>query len=297
MRFVCELVPVAFLTPFRRALARELSSLGYVQTRIAEILGVSQPVVSSYLSTDSPSPAIFKQAIEELVENLVVDIKAETLTPLELMTTTCEVCQKMRSAGPLCDVHRKQGNLDFPVGCDLCFPSQELSLTFSKNLQATIELYEAAQLLIGAGRKFGDLIPEIGCQFIYTVNKESIGFPGRIVRVKRQGRIVSPPEIGQGPTLAKILLFFQKHGSSFQSLISLRSKGKILDKVSDMVIERTVEGDKDWDGTLGRIPKEEVPAIHGIADTGGIGLEPILYLFGQTPAKLASLIFERFCKD
>ncbi|MFW9855423.1 MAG: thiamine-phosphate synthase family protein [Candidatus Thorarchaeota archaeon] len=297
MRFICELVPVAFLTPFRRALARELSNLGYVQTRIAEILGVSQPVVSSYLSAEASSPMIFKQAIEDLVENLMVGIKAETLTPIELMTATCEVCQKLRSAGPLCDVHRKQGNLDFPVGCDLCFPSQEQSLTFSKNLQATIELYEAAQRLIGAGRKFGEIIPEIGCQFIYTVNKESIGFPGRIVRVKGQGRIVSPPEIGQGPTLAKILLFFHQHGSPFQSLISLKSKGKILDKVADMVIERTVEGDKDWTKTLSQIPKEKVRNIHGIADTGGIGLEPILYLFGHTPAKLASLILERFCED
>ena len=80
MQFICEIVPSSFLTPLRRAIAQELANLGYVQIEIAKILGVSQPVVSSYLKDPkaSSSSIASRPAFEELVSGLIMRLKSET---------------------------------------------------------------------------------------------------------------------------------------------------------------------------------------------------------------------------
>jgi predicted transcriptional regulator len=208
MQFICEIVPSTFLTPLRRALARELSNLGFVQTEIALMLGVSQPVVSSYLRTSASqiSPLVSKPAFEKIISELVLRIKNESITPIEMMETICKECQTFRTVGPLCDIHRKKNTIDFPPDCNLCFPG-ELTTIFDQKLQITKELFDAAQQLVVSGEKFGQLIPEIGCQFISIIegsetSVDIVGFPGRIVKVKGKGKIVAYPEFGQGATLA-----------------------------------------------------------------------------------------------
>ena len=76
------------------------------------------------------------------------------------------------------------------------------------------------------------------------------GFPGRIVKVKGKGKIISSPEFRQGSTLAHILIHFRKHGSAQGSLISLRNTEEIMKTiVSGKFIVRTKEADKNWDKT------------------------------------------------
>jgi len=222
MQFICEIVPSTFLTPLRRTLAQELSNLGYIQTEIATILGVSQPVVSTYLRAQVPqeSSLITRPEFKELVSKLLSLIKNEKLTSFELMETICLECQKFRTAGPLCDIHRKNCRYDFSPDCNICFPSAEQSTIFDQKLQLIKELFEAAQQLVSFEERFGRLIPEIGCQFVSILEDSETptdiaGFPGRIITVKGKGRVVAPPEFGQGATLAKILLFLQKQGSSY----------------------------------------------------------------------------------
>jgi predicted fused transcriptional regulator/phosphomethylpyrimidine kinase/predicted transcriptional regulator len=302
MQFICEIIPSVFLTPLRRALAKELADLGFVQTEISRILGVSQPVISSYLraSTSPPSPLVSKPAFEEIVSDLVSRIKSETITPIEMMEAICKECQDFRTVGPLCDIHRKKNTIDFPPDCNLCFPARELVTIFDHKRQITKELYDAAQQLISSGEKFGQLIPEIGCQFVSIIEgSESIadvvGFPGRIVKVKGKGRIVAYPEFSQGATLAKILTHFQKRGSAYRALISLRKTEEILETISaEKSVVSTEEGDKDWDKTLWHFKSEDFQKIESIADTGGLGLEPILYLFGKSPAEIATFLISKF---
>jgi predicted fused transcriptional regulator/phosphomethylpyrimidine kinase/predicted transcriptional regulator len=302
MQFICEIVPFVFLTPLRRALARELANIGFVQTEIARVLGVSQPVVSSYLRTSATqlSPLISRPTFEKIVSDLVSRIKNESITPIEMMETICQECQTFRTVGPLCDIHRKKNTIDFPPDCNLCFPAGELATIFNQKLQITKVLFDAAQQLVACGEKFGQLIPEIGCQFISIIegsetSADIVGFPGRIVKVKEKGKIVAYPEFEQGATLAKILLHFQKRGSPYRALISLRRTEEILTKTSaDKYVVSTEEGDKDWDKTLWKFSSEQLQQIEGIADTGGVGLEPILYLFGKNPTEIATFLVSRF---
>ncbi len=302
MQFICEIVPSSFLTPLRRALAQELAKLGFIQMEIAQLLGVSQPVVSSYLKIPptEKSPITSRIAFNEIVTDLVLQIKNGMTASVDLMEIICQQCQHFRTAGPLCDVHRKKTALDFPPDCNVCFPSPELTEIIDQKLRVTKQLFQAAQELIDTGEKFGRLIPEIGCQFVHIVENyqssaDIAGFPGRIVKVKGRGTIISSPEFGQGSTLAQILFFFHTHGSNQQSLISLRNTEEILEIISqEKSIVRTNEADLNWDKTLNLFSDEEIRQIEVIADGGGVGLEPITYLFGKNPMEVAKFIISRF---
>ncbi len=302
MQFICEIVPSSFLTPLRRAIAQELASLGYVQIEIAKILGVSQPVVSSYLKDqkNSSTSITSRPAFEELVSGLIMRIKSESTSPIDLMEVICQECQQFRTAGPLCDIHRKKTSTDFPPDCNICFPSPELTEVFNQRLQTTRELFEAAQKLVNTEEKFGQIIPEIGCQFVsMTENSQQLidiaGFPGRIVKVKEKGKIVASPEFQQGPTLAQILIHFKKHGSPYRSVISLRNTKEVLETImSEKIVTETKEADKDWKNTLESIPHEKIKDIDVIADAGGHGFEAILYLFGRSPSEITNYLISKF---
>ncbi|MFX1282025.1 MAG: thiamine-phosphate synthase family protein [Promethearchaeota archaeon] len=302
MHFICEIVPSSFLTPLRKALAQELANQGFVQIEIAQLLGVSQPVVSSYLKAPKspPTPVTSRPAFKELVSNLVLRIKSDSTAVLDLMEIICQECQQFRTAGPLCDVHRKKTSLDFPPDCNLCFPSAVQTEVFNQKLQTTRELFEAGQRLVNTGEAFGQLIPEIGCQFVSLAkNSQTLadvaGFPGRIIKIKGKGRIVSSPEFQQGFTLAQILIHFRKHGSAHRSVISLRNTEEILKTLeSEKYIVKTEEADKNWKKTLETFSSEEIRKIEVIADAGGVGLEAILYLFGKSPTEIAEFLTSKF---
>ncbi|MFX0206506.1 MAG: thiamine-phosphate synthase family protein [Candidatus Hodarchaeota archaeon] len=302
MLFICEIVPSSFLTPLRKALAQELADEGFVQIEIARILGVSQPVVSSYLKAPKspPSPVTSKPAFEELVSDLVLRIKSDPTPLLDLMEIICQECQQFRTAGPLCDVHRKKTSLDFPPDCHICFPSPGQTEVFNQKLQTTRELFEAAQKLVNTGEVFGQLIPEIGCQFVSIAeNSQTVadvaGFPGRIIKIKGKGRVVSSPEFQQGFTLAQILIHFKKHGSAHRSVISLRNTEEILETLmSEKFTVKTKEADRNWEKTLETFFTEEIRKIEVIAAAGGVGLEAILYLFGKSPSEIAEFLTSKF---
>jgi predicted fused transcriptional regulator/phosphomethylpyrimidine kinase/predicted transcriptional regulator len=305
MNFICEMVPANYLTPLRRSLAKELSETGMKQADIGKVLGVSQPVVSSYLSSSltSPSTILDKPAFKELVSRLLKRILEEEISDISLMVEICQECQYLRTAGPLCEVHRRNSNLSFPPDCSICFPSEQDRQIFDEKLSVTKDLYQAAQHLIESGERFAQLIPEIGCQFVSIIENaheqtnvsDIAGFPGRIVKVKDKGQIVSYPEFGQGSTLAQILKYFFSNGSRYRSLISIKRTDSILDAVSEKKeIVTTDEADKNWMKTLRGFSSERIQEIDIIADAGGYGLEPLIYLFGKTPMHIADFLLSKF---
>jgi predicted fused transcriptional regulator/phosphomethylpyrimidine kinase/predicted transcriptional regulator len=302
MNFICEIVPSSFLTPLRRDLARKLTKEGWKQADIAKVLGVSQPVISSYLSSSSSTPTSITSnpTFKELSSKLITKIVEGSLANIKLMEEICKVCQTFRTAGPLCEVHRRTTELDFLPHCSICFPSETTRKKFDDKLSITKDLYEAAVTLVNSGERFAQLIPEVGCQFVsITEGSEEIediaGFPGRIVKVRNKGQIISYPEYGQGATLAQILGYFKKQSSKFNSLISIRRSEEILTIISlGKEVILTDEADKDWLQTLKSYSIKQIQEIEIIADAGGIGLEPLIYIFGTNPRNIVEFLLSEF---
>ncbi|PWI49222.1 hypothetical protein CEE45_02455 [Candidatus Heimdallarchaeota archaeon B3_Heim] len=302
MNFICEVVPSTFLTPLRKLIAQKLSNKGWKQADIGTLLGVSQPVISSYLSSSSSTPTSITSnpTFKELVSQIITKVTGDNITNVKLMEEICSVCQSFRTAGPLCEVHRRTAAIDFLPNCSICFPSETSRKIFDDKLTVTRELYDAAVKLVNSGERFAQVIPEVGCQFVSTTEgsqeiKDIAGFPGRIIKVRDMGQIVSYPEFGQGATLTQILLYFKKQSSKFNSLISIRRTEIILDIISPKKeVLLTVEADKDWIQTLQAYSSHEIQEIEIIADAGGVGLEPLIYIFGKTPNDIVEFLLTKF---
>ena len=302
MNFICEIVPSSFLTPLRRELAQKLAKEGWKQAGIGKVLGVSQPVISSYLSSSSSNSTSITNNLKfkELSAALIAKIIEGTYTDVKLIEYICKVCQIFRTAGPLCEVHRRTTGISFLPHCSLCFPSETSRKIFDDKLIVTKDLYEAAVKLVNSGGRFAKLIPEVGCQFVsITEGSQEIddiaGFPGRIIKVRDKGQIISYPEFGQGATLAQILGYFKKQSSIYNSLISIRRSPEILSTLSvNKEVLLTDEADKDWIETLKPYTMNQIKKIEIIADAGGIGLEPLIYIFGKSPNEIMEFLLSNF---
>lgn len=101
MRLVCETVVKDVLPSIRSLIAKELKDRGYTQTEIAELLDITQPAVSQYLSKARGAKV---QRIEdhdasyERVTGLV-DMLLEGRPDEELAEEFCETCIAVRDAG------------------------------------------------------------------------------------------------------------------------------------------------------------------------------------------------------
>lgn len=78
MRLFCETVVNEVLPAVRSIVARELAERGYTQTEIADMMGVTQPAVSQYLSTTRgqrvqriKAADVVDEALDELVAALL----------------------------------------------------------------------------------------------------------------------------------------------------------------------------------------------------------------------------------
>lgn len=101
MRLICETVVKDILPAVRALIAKDLKEKGYTQTEIAELLDLTQPAVSQYLSAARGSKV---QRIEqdetaathvaELIEMLLDDAPDD-----DLSRKFCEVCLSVREQG------------------------------------------------------------------------------------------------------------------------------------------------------------------------------------------------------
>ena len=56
----------------------------------------------------------------------------------------------------------------------------------------------------------------------------------------------------------------------------------------------TDEADKDWLQTLKPYSMKQIQEIEIIADAGGIGLEPLIYIFGINPRDIVGFLLSKF---
>jgi predicted transcriptional regulator len=86
MKYACEQMAER-MPALRSALARKLSDQGMPQTKIAELLGITQAAVSQYLSNIRGKQLLRNPKIEHEINKLVKRIIEEKRSP-----NFCELC-------------------------------------------------------------------------------------------------------------------------------------------------------------------------------------------------------------
>ncbi|MDY6769856.1 MAG: helix-turn-helix domain-containing protein [Candidatus Nanohaloarchaea archaeon] len=101
MRLLCETVVNDILPAVRALIAKELEERGYSQTEIAELLDITQPAVSQYLTAArgrevqriEQHDAAYTQ-VQDLIDRIVADAPDE-----ELSRAFCDTCLSIRESG------------------------------------------------------------------------------------------------------------------------------------------------------------------------------------------------------
>lgn len=304
----CEQVTTHLLPQLRRLLAREfVNKHGMSQIWTAKILNVTQPAISNYVHSDQkPRTGSLKENLElkKTVEGLADDLINGRLTQLDFMRVICSLCIKMRNMGPICTIHGEAVPSVQPGRCSFCLEDYLNIKTRSREEFKILEDVRRAIQLMEEEEMAAALIPEIGMNIAYAKSgamsvEEVVGIPGRIHPIRGRPRGSNPPKFGGSSHVARAVLTIMRFEPQLRSAISLRFHWEFIDICKELELtissfDRAVEppevkrvddrtipwGVEQAVNKIGRAPQV-------IYDLGDMGKEPMIFLFGQTPQRVA----------
>jgi len=311
MRPPCEIVTQNLLPLIRGMVAQELIN-SMTQQEVAEKMGVSQPTISSYLKS---LDTIRAEGEEEYLESdtvrlLVNDIVASSIdnaSPEEIIRMICASCVNLRISGLTCRKHVKS----FPgltAGCQGCLPVTDKILIESRKKVIT-ELLETLSAM-ERNQDFVKIMPEVLLNICKCLPEpktidDIAAFPGRITKIRGKARALLPPEFGASKHMAQILLTINACSPSFNSTINIVNNDKVLRIMENLAIKYYTYPNNDFvklfkEKKTKKAQKEleeliepvKVGGIFAILNSGGIGIEPITYLFSNSLQTLIETTFK-----
>lgn len=297
MKPPCEIVTKKLLPSIRALIVRELTGKGYTQAEIAALLSISQPAVNYYLKLietkqlEQKYPMIREPEIKRAAMEIAKSIRT-TRNINESIAIICGLCREMRVSGLICAMHKRElPALPREQACGLCLAERVSIERIGKRVEVISQLAQAASIL--EGEAVEDLIPEIGMNIAFTFeNPRSVedvaSFPGRIIRVKGRARATAIPEFGVSPTLSAILIKLSEMGSKHRCLLYMKNIERVRKAVRQLKFgyAETEYADRDWSAMLMKIAeKKDIKQIEVILDAGGVGLEPLAYIFARNPSE------------
>ncbi|MDW8083661.1 MAG: thiamine-phosphate synthase family protein [Candidatus Caldarchaeum sp.] len=294
-----------FLPAVRGLVVHRLKKHGKGQTSIARYLGITQSAVSQILAVDEKR---FYRRLEELgVEQRETTLLVDTICD-EIISNPVRATQiiqafwlELLSKGRFCDFHRRM----YPqlINCDICI-GRIFTAEFDDEKTKILKELEKYVKKLESSRWFAKLIPQVGTNLVYSVeNPKSVddvaGVVGRIVAVDDEVRSVGKPAFGGSHHLALVLLTARKFDRKIRAAVNLNyseNMKRALDKAglayaivaphTTTITDETVL--LDLESVSRSFEKFPEAIVHG----GGVGYEPITYLFAEDLEKL----FEKVLK-
>ncbi|BDZ71212.1 transcriptional regulator [Methanobacterium petrolearium] len=121
MRPPCEIVVWYVIPTIRSELAKELMDLGMKQKEISELLDITQPAVSQYISDKRGHGIKFNDETQQLIKEFAKGLVEDKYTQRDIIPHFCEICRKVKNDEMLCQLHQEKGKM--PADCDACMSS------------------------------------------------------------------------------------------------------------------------------------------------------------------------------
>ena len=306
LKLPCEIVTEQLLPLMRKALVEELVvNRGISQLQAAKIVGVTQPAVSSYLHSQPRAREGLRGVtkIEALAKNLSEDWMSGRLSETDAIRRVCGLCIELRTYGPICAIHR-DGYEELSINCAVCIDDLSNFRQRSRGDAEIIDGVRQAIRIIEGCRELASLIPEIGMNITYGKPEadrieDIVGIPGRIHPIGGYPRSSRPPEFGASSHVARATLTMMSLQPTLRSSLSLKYESEVVKICEDLGLVvshfdrrdeppavRSAEGETiPWGIKRAYSAKKETPSV--IYDLGGIGKEPMIFLFGTNPIEVA----------
>jgi predicted fused transcriptional regulator/phosphomethylpyrimidine kinase/predicted transcriptional regulator len=278
-----------YVSPWLRALvAIELAGRGLGQTRIARLLGITQPMVTKYLRSgrNHAVEALRRVGVDPEEAEAVAKVLAEALyrgRVQDYMRIVTSYEAQLLARGSLCSLHRRIAP-DLPADCRIC----EYLLRYSTD-PIVEEVVMAYRLLVEEPNAHL-LVPEVGANIVAAKPgarsiMDVVGFTGRIIRVGSRLQAVGYPAYGGSRHTANVLLAMHSRWRSVRGCIVVRLLNctEALDR-HNMVYAKVGphQGPKHLLDDLKQAIRRLREPVDVLLDLGGPGLEPVAYYFGST---------------
>ncbi len=294
-----ELAYKYLVSPIKALVAIELESRGYSQTHVSRMLGVTQPMVSRYCRSGRSVfiERLVRAGVDEAEAEALVKMLADTLAysgRVEFIRVLSWIVNSIMSRQVLCSLHRRIDK-SIPGSCRLCV---EL---FAKPKDHYVEEVKTAFSILESYSESYKLIPEVGSNIVVAKPGaksiwDTIGFAGRIVRVGNKIVALGEPVYGGSRYTARILLIVHSKWRSLRAVFPVRMEKWILDRMEKLGYRIVESGPharpEDSIADIASVVSRERLKPDAIADYGGVGLEPIIYVLAPTAQEAVNKALE-----
>ncbi|MFC7044876.1 thiamine-phosphate synthase family protein [Halobacteriaceae archaeon GCM10025711] len=294
MRFIEEVVVDEFLPTFRSMLAEDLRARGLTQSEVASALGISQSAVSKYAHGEVARHDAFlaDDRVQDLVERIGEGLASGDVSQVQALVEAEVLIRQLETRGDLlADLHEEAMPALATYEGDFRIHDPDSTLRTTERVLSSMR--RGLRILRNTSG-FATLIPNVGSNLCEcTPDADGIddvaGVPGRIFDVKGQATIPADPEFGVSEHVATVLLAAREFGDH-RAALNVRYSPDLVAKLSDRGYE-TAEfdaGSEDDDvGAAIRDALADAPDATVVYQSGGFGIEPVIYLLGPSAEAVA----------
>ena len=294
MKFIEEVVVEEFLPTFRSMLAGELRERGLTQSEVAALLGISQSAVSKYAhgEVDVNDEIAADERVRELIDRLADGLTSGDMSQVQALVEAEVLLRQLERGDLLARLHEEafeplaeyEGPLDIhdPEG-DLRATERVLS-SVRRGVRTLENTSGFAALIPAVGSNLAEALPDAE-----TID-EIAAVPGRILDIKGRASVPGEPEFGVSEHVASVLLATRAAGSDARAALNVRYDADFLEKLEaagytavEFDAEATVE-------TAIADALADDPDVDVLYQTGGFGIEPILYVLGSDASAVVAVV-------
>lgn len=258
--------------------------MSWSQSNIAAALGVSQAMVSKYLSRSRRTDSF--PEVEDLARE-AADLIHNGAQRAAIIGLVCKWCFSFKEKGSLCSYH--------PVeSCSVCMNlrSQE---EVGERFRVLGDIETAVQRI--QGMDIDPLSPQVRINIAQATSDaedsmDVAAIPGRLVPLGKEVRTLAPPEFGASRHLSSLLLAMMKRDPALKAVMNIRydpSMDTILEQApfTASYLDRTIFSNLEEFIASSEWQKGEV-----VVDSGDFGIEPCAYIFGSTAPGVVEKAFK-----
>jgi predicted transcriptional regulator len=122
MKPPCEIVVWYVIPAIRSELAKELLNLGMKQKDVSELMDITQPAVSQYITDKRGSGITLEDNVRQMIKDFAFELSTGESSKADLIPRTCSICKNVSPA----DVVQQLGINKSELGddCQSCMGSE-----------------------------------------------------------------------------------------------------------------------------------------------------------------------------
>lgn len=122
MKPPCEIVVWYVIPAIRSELAKELLNLGMKQKDVSELMDITQPAVSQYITDKRGSGIKLNEDVRAMIKQFARELSEGEATKADLISRTCNICKNVKTADVLEQLNIDKSELG--DDCQTCLGSQ-----------------------------------------------------------------------------------------------------------------------------------------------------------------------------